>query len=208
MITAKHEYKTRSPTHPDPDPAGSGSLADPARLRACPPDADRARRAAAPPSTAEATASAMPSLADTATPTATPATAAGATPATAAGATPTETPLPTLELPTPAPQEPEHLFWTGAPTYPANSEPALVWRLTYDTEIWALTTDDLSGLPVLGHRSVHLAAWSLGRVAGCRRTTTWIMIFGPSVCFSTRWRPYSRVTFRSSSPTPGATGVF
>ena len=81
-------------------------------------------------------------------------TAATATPANAAGATPTETPLPTLGLPTPAPQEPEHLFWAGDPTYPANSEPGRVWRVTYDTGTWALTTDDLSGLPILGHRGV------------------------------------------------------
>jgi hypothetical protein len=93
-------------------------------------------------STAEATPSVTLSPADTATPT------------DAAEATPTETSLPTLELPTPAPQEPEHLFWTGDPTYPADSEPGLVWRLTYDTSAWALTTDDLSGLPILAHRGI------------------------------------------------------
>jgi hypothetical protein len=72
--------------------------------------------------------------------------------------TPTETPLPTQELPTPAPQGPERLYWTGDPTYPADSELGLVWRLTYDTATWALTTDDLSGLPMLGHRSLPYCA--------------------------------------------------
>jgi hypothetical protein len=46
------------------------------------------------------------------------------------------------------------LFWNGDPTYPAESEPGLVWRLTYDTATWALTTDDLNGLPVLAHRGI------------------------------------------------------
>jgi hypothetical protein len=65
-----------------------------------------------------------------------------------------DTPIPTLELPTLAPQEPGRLFWTGDPTYPADSEPGLVWRLTYDIATWALSTDDPNGLPVLAHRAL------------------------------------------------------
>jgi hypothetical protein len=78
----------------------------------------------------------------------------------------TETPLPTLELPTPAPQAPAKLFWTGEPTYPADSEPGLVWRLTYETDKWALIMDELTGLNTLAHRDQPTCTITLWQGAG------------------------------------------
>lgn len=67
--------------------------------------------------------------------------------------TPTETPLPTLELPTGIVNPPAQLAWDGAPTYLAESAPGYVFRVSYDPEVWALTTDQF-GFPALGHRHI------------------------------------------------------
>jgi hypothetical protein len=66
-------------------------------------------------------------------------------------ATQTDTPLPTLELPTEIVNPPAKLVWDGVPTYPAESTPGFAFRVTYDPELWALTTDQF-GFPALGHR--------------------------------------------------------
>lgn len=67
--------------------------------------------------------------------------------------TPTETPLPPLELPTPLANPPSLMAWDGTPTYPGDSKPDYLFRLRYDPEIWALTTDSY-GYPAIGHRAI------------------------------------------------------
>jgi hypothetical protein len=66
---------------------------------------------------------------------------------------PTETPLPTLELPTEALLPPALQVWDGLPTYPADSRPDYYFRVRYDPQSWALTTDQY-GLPALAHRAI------------------------------------------------------
>lgn len=68
-------------------------------------------------------------------------------------ATATETPLPALELPTPLDNPPSLLAWDGTPTYPNDSNPDYLFRVRYDPEIWALTTDSY-GYPAIGHRGI------------------------------------------------------
>ena len=67
--------------------------------------------------------------------------------------TPTDMPLPTLELPTEVVNPPAKLVWDGTPTYPGESTPGYAFRVTYDPELWALTTDQF-GFPALGHRNI------------------------------------------------------
>lgn len=66
---------------------------------------------------------------------------------------PSETPLPTLELPTLPPNPPALQIWDGLPTYLAESRPGFYFRLRFDPNFWALTTDNF-GFPALGHRSI------------------------------------------------------
>ena len=68
-------------------------------------------------------------------------------------ASPTDTPLPTLELPTEPVNAPAKMVWDGTPTYLAESTPGYAFRVTYDPERWALTTDQF-GFPALGHRDI------------------------------------------------------
>lgn len=65
----------------------------------------------------------------------------------------TDTPLPTLELPTEVLNPPAQLAWDGVPTYLAESTPGYAFRVMYDPELWALTTDQF-GFPALGHRTI------------------------------------------------------
>lgn len=67
--------------------------------------------------------------------------------------TPTDTPLPTLELPTEPANAPEQLVWDGLPTYLADSAPGYSFRVTYEPERWAVTTDQF-GFPALAHRNI------------------------------------------------------
>lgn len=67
--------------------------------------------------------------------------------------TPTDTPLPTLELPTEIVNPPAQLAWDGVPTYLAESTPGFAFRVTYDPETWALTTDQF-GFAALAHRVI------------------------------------------------------
>jgi hypothetical protein len=67
--------------------------------------------------------------------------------------TPTDTPLPTLELPTEVVNAPVRMVWDGTPTYLAESTPGYSFRVSYDPELWALTTDQF-GFPALGHRNI------------------------------------------------------
>lgn len=73
--------------------------------------------------------------------------------ATQIAVTPTDTPLPTLELPTEIVNAPAQLVWDGAPTYLAESTPGYAFRVTYNPDLWALTTDQF-GFPALAHRVI------------------------------------------------------
>lgn len=44
-------------------------------------------------------------------------------------------------------------MWDGTPTYPGESTPGYAFRVTYDPESWALTTDQF-GSPALAHRTI------------------------------------------------------
>ena len=67
--------------------------------------------------------------------------------------TPTETPLPTLELPTEVTNPPARMVWDGTPTYPGDSTPGFDFRVTYDPDLWAVTTDQF-GFASLAHREI------------------------------------------------------
>lgn len=99
-----------------------------------------------PPATEEPTQALIP-------PTITRAATSTPVPTNTPAATPTETPLPTLELPTEIVNPPLRMVWDGAPTYPGDSTPGYVFRVTYEPETWALTTDQF-GFPALGHRNI------------------------------------------------------
>lgn len=75
-------------------------------------------------------------------------------------ATRTDTPLPTLELPTEIDNAPARMVWDGTPTYLGESTPGYVFRVTYDPELWALTTDQF-GFPALGHRNIPACVMSV-----------------------------------------------
>jgi len=68
-------------------------------------------------------------------------------------ATLTETPLPTLDLPTEALNAPVRLAWDGVPTYLGDSTPGYSFRVMYDPDLWALTADQF-GFPAMGHRNI------------------------------------------------------
>lgn len=89
----------------------------------------------------------------TAHPTSTPEPTNTAAPTSTLAVTPSETPLPTLSLPTEAANAPVRQVWDGAPTYPGDSAPGYSFRVTYDPDVWALTTDQF-GFPALGHRGI------------------------------------------------------
>jgi hypothetical protein len=68
-------------------------------------------------------------------------------------ATLTDTALPTLDLPTEAINAPALAVWDGVPTYLADSTHGFAFRVTYDPDVWALTTDSF-GFPALAHRNI------------------------------------------------------
>lgn len=81
---------------------------------------------------------------------------------TATAPTPTETLLPLLDIPTEKPSAPPFIAWTGEPTYPGDSEPGRLFRVDYDPDVWAQTTDNF-GQIVLAHRQIDyctITAWS------------------------------------------------
>src|SRR5215203_3745965 len=55
-------------------------------------------------------------------------------PTNTTAATLTDTPLPTLELPTEAVNAPALAVWGGVPTYLADSTPGYAFRVTYDPD--------------------------------------------------------------------------
>src|SRR5215213_1653152 len=68
-------------------------------------------------------------------------------------ATLTDTALPTLELPTAAVNAPATAVWDGVPTYLGDSTPGFDFRVTYDPDLWAVTTDQF-GFASLAHRTI------------------------------------------------------
>ena len=98
-------------------------------------------------------ASNTPAKPSTPTYTSTPAPTQTPAPTDTAAATSTDTPLPTLVLPTEVTNAPPRQVWDGTPTYPGESLPSYSFRVTYDPDIWALTTDQF-GFPALGHRTI------------------------------------------------------
>lgn len=97
----------------------------------------------------------QPIIVETNTPAASPSPQPTDTPAptNTQPVTPTDTLLPTLVLPTEAVNPPLLQVWDGTPTYPGDSTPGYAFRVTYDPEVWALTTDQF-GFPALGHRTI------------------------------------------------------
>lgn len=83
------------------------------------------------------------------TATSTPTNTLTATPATTA----TETPLPTLQLPTEMVNAPAQMVWDGVPTYLGDSTPGFDFRVSYDPDLWAITTDQF-GFATLAHREI------------------------------------------------------
>jgi hypothetical protein len=102
-----------------------------------------------PPSLAETPA---PLPTDTETPVPTP-TITPTVPSSTPAPTATETLLPPLDLPTLAANPPALAVWDGLPTYLSDSQPGYDFRVRYDPEVWALTTDQF-GQPALGHRLI------------------------------------------------------
>jgi hypothetical protein len=77
----------------------------------------------------------------------------------------TDTPLPTLDLPTEAFNAPPQMVWDGVPTYLGESTPGYLFRVTYDPDLWALTTDQF-GFPALAHRQVSACVISVASGRG------------------------------------------
>ncbi len=112
-----------------------------------------ATQASAPATQAPATAAATQAPAATEAPRIQAAPTQPVEAATSAPAVQTDTPLPTLALPSEAFNAPAQMVWDGVPTYPGESTPGYAFRVTYDPALWALTTDQF-GFPALAHRQV------------------------------------------------------
>lgn len=95
----------------------------------------------------------LPAPTRTSLPTNTSTTTSTPAPTNTPAVTATDTPLPTLVLPTEALNAPLRQVWDGTPTYPGDSTPGYAFRVTYDPGVWALTTDQF-GFPALGHRTL------------------------------------------------------
>ena len=98
--------------------------------------------------------------------------------------TPTDTPLPPLELPTEAVNAPARMVWDGAPTYLGESTPGYLFRVTYDPDVWALTTDQF-GFPALGHRNIPACVISVtsGRGLPLNMTVEHDVLYTGSITF-------------------------
>lgn len=122
-------------------------------LTACgAPAATQAPATEAPAATEPAATEEPPGFQPLETPTSQP-TATSTSVPTQIAPTRTDTPLPTLELPTEVVNAPARMVWDGTPTYLGESAPGYAFRVSYDPEVWALTTDQF-GFPALGHRNI------------------------------------------------------
>jgi hypothetical protein len=92
-------------------------------------------------------------------------------PATSTSAAPIESALPTLDLPTEAVNAPAQMVWDGTPTYLGESLPGYAFRVTYDPDLWALTTDQF-GFPALAHRQISACVISVTSGRGLPRSMT------------------------------------
>jgi hypothetical protein len=52
------------------------------------------------------------------------------------------------------------MVWDGTPTYLGESTPGYAFRVSYDPDLWALTTDQF-GFPALGHRTIQSCVISI-----------------------------------------------
>jgi hypothetical protein len=52
------------------------------------------------------------------------------------------------------------MVWDGVPTYLGESTPGYYFRVSYDPDLWALTTDQF-GFPALAHRQVQACVVSV-----------------------------------------------
>ena len=52
------------------------------------------------------------------------------------------------------------MVWDGVPTYLGDSTPGYAFRVTYDPDLWAVTSDQF-GYPALGHRSIEYCTISV-----------------------------------------------
>jgi hypothetical protein len=98
--------------------------------------------------------------------------------------TPTETQLPPLELPTEAANAPARMVWDGTPTYPGDSTPGYSFRVTYDPDLWAATSDQF-GFPALGHRAIEycVIAVTTGRGMPANITVEHDVLYTGSITF-------------------------
>lgn len=98
--------------------------------------------------------------------------------------TPTDTPLPTLELPTEPANNPTRMVWDGTPTYLGESTPGYAFRVMYDPDLWALTTDQF-GFPALGHRKIESCVISVtsGRGLPGNMTVEHEVLYTPNITF-------------------------
>ncbi len=122
------------------------------------------------PTTREASTESFAGDINTATPEPPTATATPA-PTNTPAATLTDTPLPTLELPTEAINAPLRAVWDGVPTYPGESTPGYDFRVTYDPDLWAVTTDQF-GFSSLAHRNISSCIISVTSGRGLPRNMT------------------------------------
>src|SRR6266540_438696 len=122
------------------------------------------------PTTREASTESFAGDINTATPEPPTATATPA-PTNTPAATLTDTPLPTLELPTEAINAPLRAVWDGVPTYPGESTPGYDFRVTYDPDLWAVTTDQF-GFSSLAHPNISSCIISVTSGRGLPRNMT------------------------------------
>ena len=95
----------------------------------------------------------FPVIIETASPEPLPTATQTPAPTQTPAVTQTETPLPPLELPTEIRNPPPKMVWDGTPTYLGDSRPGFAFRVTYDPDLWAVTTDQF-GFPSLAHRNI------------------------------------------------------
>ena len=95
----------------------------------------------------------FPVIIETASPEPLPTATQTPAPTQTPAVTQTETSLPPLELPTEIRNAPPKMVWDGTPTYLGDSKPGFAFRVTYDPDLWAVTTDQF-GFPSLAHRNI------------------------------------------------------
>jgi hypothetical protein len=118
----------------------------------------------------------------TQTATASPSQTPAPSPTPAITQTPTD--LPTLEIPTEVTNAPATLVWDGVPTYLGDSTPGYDFRVTYTSDLWAVTQDQF-GFPSLVHRNIPNCVISVtsGRGMPANVTTEHDVLYTDTVTF-------------------------